>query len=76
MARDVGWASHSAANLHYGRLAEKVKRGLNCSTGESVTIKMFVEFVDPGERGNTEILWIMRPQLAQALEDLGWVSNG
>ncbi len=75
LAQSVGWKNHSAANLHYGRLATVLKRELNWSTGQSVAIKLFVEFVDPGERDNSEILWVMRPQFAEALEALGWVSE-
>ena len=75
LARSVGYKNHSAANLHYGRLAALLKLELNWSTGDSVALKLLVEFVDPGERGNTEILWIMRPQLAQPLEELAWVSR-
>ena len=74
LARAVGYKNHSAANLHYGRLAALLKSELNWSTGNSVGIKLLVTFVDPGERNNTEILWIMRPQLAEALEQLRWVS--
>jgi hypothetical protein len=48
---------------------------LGQSTGEFIGLKLLVEFVMPGEQGNDEILWIMRPELAGALEDLGWVSR-
>jgi hypothetical protein len=75
LARSVGYENHSAANLHYGKLAALLKEELKWSTGKSVGLKLLVMFVDPGERDNTEILWVMRPQLAQALEALGWVSG-
>ena len=73
MAHAVGWKNHSAANLHYGRLATLVRSELNWSTGRHVAINMFVDFIDPGQQNNAEILWVMRPQLVEALEDLGWV---
>ncbi|CAN5858430.1 hypothetical protein BH24GEM1_BH24GEM1_00790 [soil metagenome] len=73
LARSIGYKNHSAANLHYGKLAALLKSELKWSTGESVGLKWLVEFVDPGERNNAEILWVMRPQLAEALEELRWV---
>ena len=75
MAHAVGWKNHSAANLHYGRLATLVRSELNWSTGRYVAINMFVDFIDPGQQNNAEILWVMRPQLVEALEELGWVSR-
>src|SRR3954452_24080823 len=58
LARAVGYKNHSAANLHYGTLATLLKSELQWSTGKSVALKLLVEFVDPGERANTEILWV------------------
>jgi hypothetical protein len=73
LAESVGYKTYSAANLHYGKLAALVKSELEWSTGEFLVLKLLVEFVMPGDRGNSEILWVMRPQLAEALEALGWV---
>ena len=38
-----------------------------------VQVGVLVEFVDPGHAANEHWLWVMRPNVAQALEDLGWV---
>ena len=73
LAQAVGYYNHSAANLHYGRLASLLKSELNWSTGQSVGLKLLVTFVDPGDQDNTEILWVMRPELVEALEQLQWV---
>ena len=75
LARAMNYKNHSAANLHYGTLAALLKSELRSSTPNSVALELLVEFIDPGERSNTEILWVMRPQLAEALEALGWVSG-
>jgi len=75
LARAVGYKNYSAANLHYGTLASLLRSELEWSTGEFLGLKLLVEFVMPGERDNAEILWVMRPQLAEALEGLGWVSR-
>lgn len=74
LAQAVGYQNHSAANLHYGRLASLLKSELNWSTGRSVGLKLLVTFVDPGEQNNTEILWVMRRELVEALEQLQWVT--
>jgi hypothetical protein len=73
LAEAVGYKSHSGVNLHYGRLASLLGSVLQQSTGEFVRLKLLVEFRMPGEQGNREILLVMRPELAGALEDLGWV---
>jgi hypothetical protein len=75
LAEALGYKSYSGANLHYGKLAGLLGSALELSTGEFIGLKLLVEFVMPGERGNAKILWIMRPELAGALEDLGWVST-
>jgi 5-methylcytosine-specific restriction protein A len=56
------------ANLHYGRLAHLVGEKLDFSP-DSVYLGLLVEF----EKRNDEWHWIMREELVQALEILGWV---
>ena len=47
LAHAVGYKNHSAANLHYGTLAARLKSELRWSTGKSVALKLLVEFIDP-----------------------------
>jgi hypothetical protein len=37
--------------------------------------EVLVTFVMPGEQRSAEIMWVMRPEVAEALETLGWVSS-
>jgi 5-methylcytosine-specific restriction enzyme A len=76
LAEAVGYRNYSGVNLQYGRLAAILGSTLEQSTGDFIGLKLLVEFVMPGEQDNDEILWVMRPELAGALEDLGWVSKG
>jgi hypothetical protein len=39
---------------------------------ENVKIGILVDFVDPKFAANQEFLWVMRPNVAQALEHIGW----
>jgi 5-methylcytosine-specific restriction protein A len=73
LARAVGYKTYAAANLHYGTLAARLATELEQSTGEFIGLKLLVSFVMPGEQGNAEIMWVMRPEVAEALETLGWV---
>jgi hypothetical protein len=35
-------------------------------------VGILVDFVDPGFSANEHFLWVLRPNVVQALEDLGW----
>lgn len=71
LASAVGLTKYNAANLHYGKLGT-----LLCSVlgkeREADNLFILVSFVPPGKRKNKEWLWIMRPQVAKALERLGY----
>lgn len=71
MANAIGYPRYSAANMHYGRLGRLVGESLafdplNERLGTLVTFQ---------KRGG-EWHWIMRCQVARALENLGWVGLG
>jgi putative restriction endonuclease len=70
MAGTLGMGSHGAANLHYGILARRVREGLGKSS-EFVELKPLMLFDWP----EGECVWTLRPQVAEALESLGWVSG-
>jgi len=71
MAAGVGYAGFGAANLHYGRLGRLVGKKLGLPD-EDCHIGVLVEFIRPNAEGNSEWIWVMRPELAKALESLGW----
>jgi hypothetical protein len=72
IADKMGWKSFSSANAHYGRLGQLVgdqlgfefKRG----TAYSSALCTFIKPQEPGDHWLT----IMRPQVAEALKQLGW----
>jgi hypothetical protein len=71
MSEIMGYANHGGANLQYGRLGGKLCRQLNLDLEYKVL--SLVKFVNPMEQGNVHLLWIMRPEAAQALKELGWI---
>jgi predicted HNH restriction endonuclease len=79
LAKRVGYANYNAAVLHYGTLG-----GLLCDELDftpSVTdpngdpIATFVLADAPRQRTSGELQWTMRPQVVEALIDLGWVNG-
>lgn len=71
LAELVGYKSYSVANLQYGRLARLVGEQLDYDP-EPERLGTLVRF----EKRNGEWHWLMRPEVAQALERLGWVEDG
>jgi 5-methylcytosine-specific restriction protein A len=68
MARAMGYKKFKAANLHYGRLAGLMGGVLRWHRPKNATrLFLFAEFQKP----HGEWWWIMRPQVAKALEQLG-----
>lgn len=70
LANLMGFKNFYAANLHYGRLAGHIGERLGRSP-EGDRISVLAYPAGPDEAGNFQ--WKMRPQLAEALENLGWV---
>jgi hypothetical protein len=69
LAYAMGYKSFAAANLQYGRFAERVREALDWWYLEDIHICIFNSF----SYLNDEWHWIMHPELATALEELGWV---
>jgi hypothetical protein len=69
----MGWKSFSSANAHYGRLSQLVgeQMGFRFRPGEAYS-NVLCTFIEPQEPGD-HWLTIMRPQVAEALRQLGWV---
>lgn len=73
LAQAVGYESYRGVNLQYGRLGELLRGALSYDEGQaSYTV---ASFVPPGQEGNSEWVWVMHPELAQALEAMGWVEG-
>ncbi len=70
LANRVGFKNHSAANLHYGRLADKFLKFFNI---DSFNIKLdILVYLD---KYDNEWHWILRPNVIQALKVLNWFGN-
>ena len=71
MAQRVGYSRYSSANLHYGKFA-----GLICKyfgREYDFNLRILVRFFRPFSE--SELAWVMHPQVAEALEVIGWVEN-
>lgn len=71
LAEKVGYASFGAVNLQYGTLARKICDILGIRLEYHVLV--LAKFMTPKTGWDREVLWIMRPELARALEELRWV---
>lgn len=70
LSEAMGWKSFSSANAHYGRMAQLVGKqlGFRIEGAYSNALCTFIEPQEPGDHWLT----IMRPQVAEALRQLGW----
>lgn len=71
LAARVGYANFGVVNLQYGTLARKICDILGLRLKYHVLV--LAEFVTPKTGLDRELLWVMRPELAKALEELRWV---
>jgi hypothetical protein len=69
MAELMGYKSGDGANLQYGLLAADLARDLGLRSTEKVHIRVIATFSWPDGYCH----WRMRPELALALEQLGWL---
>jgi hypothetical protein len=69
MAGALGFDSYGGANLHYGILAGRVGKRLKLKPNTSLFVLVTFDWPEGGE-----CKWIMRRQIAKALELLGWVT--
>lgn len=70
LAKAARYRNYRAINLQYGLLASRVARGLKVAGG----IELLVDSLTPHQASNDEWVLIMRPNFAQALRRVGWVS--
>ena len=71
MARSMGYAHFSAANLHYGKLAKLVGTKIPNLEMSTALVSVLVNF----ERPEKEWFWILRPALVRALENMGVIDD-
>ncbi len=69
MAEALGFKRFGAANLHYGTLAQRIGEQLGLQPETSLFV------LATFDRPEGEWNWIMRQQVAEALEKLGWVGR-
>ena len=70
MARSAGYDHYSVANSQYGRLGRLVGERLEYNPVQE-KVGTLVTF----DKRQGEWHWLMRPEVAQALEQLGWVEG-
>ncbi len=77
LANAVGYENYQAINLQYGKLGYEIGIALRYTPSESyqdgtpIWTWVLATGRDPDGGGDWE--WTLRPELAQALEGLGWV---
>jgi len=71
MARALGFTHFGAANLNYGGLAKRLGNQLGIELKEDEPLWVLITMDWP--EGECE--WTLRPQVAAALEALGWVAG-
>src|SRR5690349_11400632 len=74
LAEAAGAASWQAVNGQYGRLGSMLREALDYQAPGQQSYAI-ASFVPPGARGNDEWLWIMHPEVAAVLEQVGWVGS-
>jgi len=72
MAKAVGYKHFSTACFQYGGLASKLCDILGHPAG-ATKLYLIVSFIDRDAKAKAHGSWIMRPQVAQALKELGWM---
>jgi len=71
MAAAMGYAHYGSANLHYGKVGSMICGELNLHLQYAVNV--FAYFTKPGtDNKNEHWLWVMWPQVVEALQQLDW----
>ena len=73
LAQTVGYKSYRAINGQYGKLAGNICTLLERFYGHQTRVLALICRLP---YKNDKVNWIMHPQAAQALEELGWVDSG
>lgn len=68
----VDYNSHSVGNSQYGALGSMVSQELGLGKLGVITLVLMIK---PNNYSTKEWLWVMRENVAKALEQLGWVKK-
>ena len=74
LAREVGYSNYGGANLQYGTLAKDIARQMGVDLGYRIKLSAIATWTGPGRPGE-DFNFVMRPELAAALEHLGWTGK-
>lgn len=69
LATAAGYADYKPANLQYGLLASRVGAALGLP---NTNLSLLVTFTGPDSHGNEHWELTLRPEVAEALAELGW----
>jgi hypothetical protein len=72
LAEKAGYKGHGAINLGYGKLAKKIRAMLHLRR-RSPELSLLVDLVRPPSVTNTQWIFVMRPEFANALRSAKWV---
>lgn len=73
LANAVGYNSFQTANAQYGTLARLVGDNIYWpNRNNHITLYILVDFVPPNQNPKKQWLWILHPQVVQALNELQW----
>jgi len=79
LAQAAQYKGYEAANIHYGKIGRKIAEYLKYeppthTNGKNDKAPFWsIVLADGYENNKQQWYWALRPQVAQALEDLGWV---
>lgn len=72
LAQSVGYATHNGFNSQYGKLASRLGEAMQLEVLPDRVQLLTIIAHDPAVENN-ECQFVMRPQVAAALERMGWV---
>jgi len=75
LAHDLGLSGKGVVNLQYGTLGKMLRHELRFR-GKGQETYVLSSFYKPGKGRDRQWRFVMHPQVASALERLGWVSRG
>jgi hypothetical protein len=73
--RDVpgfNFPNYNTVNLRYGELGRELAKELQIPPRDAMNVGIFVDFVPPDYCSNTEYLWVLKQNVSNAIEQLGW----
>ena len=75
LADAAGYKSWQGANLQYGLLGKKLRQILEYFDTYGQESYILAHFYAPGTRGNTDWLFVMHPNVVEALRELRWFTT-